>query len=198
MIAVKLLSELGVGYATNIRNVAVIRGSASVWGDLADLLVLQTGKLAGFRQFCTWWDEDGKKWIQALPHETPPFQGIDEFPDDFAAVTALKRDGVEGEIIGSFSVGEAKDMGLWGKRSAGGKPSPWVTAPRNQLLVRSRRRAQRLGFADGMGGVGITEDLVDAGVMEDGGPTPGARPVEFSREGMLPAQEAGDGAGGNE
>lgn len=60
----------------------------------------------------------------------------------------------------TFSIEDAKAAGLWGKAG------PWKQYPTRMLAMRARAFAARDGAADALGGLYVTEEIVDGGQLQ--------------------------------
>jgi len=140
--------EVGVPPMAALQGIASINGRPCIWGDLAIGLVRGSGQ-------CEWI----KEWL-------------DGAGDARKAWCEIKRKGEPEPIRRGFSVADAKNAGLWGKRGQGGQPTPWVTYPERMLQMRARAWALRDGFADVLKGLHIREEVEDTQPMRDVTPPP--------------------------
>jgi len=144
-VALQLGAEIGLSPMQSVQNVGVINGKPAIYGDAAAALVSSSGLLEARDEY---WQAGGKR-------TESPGGNPDEWPDDLTYVVKLKRKGIEGESVGSFSVGDAKRAGLWKKSG------PWSQYPSRMLTMRSRSWAYRAGFADVLGGMYFREEAMD-------------------------------------
>lgn len=126
--------ELGLTPMSSLKNIAVINGRPGIFGDAGKALLLASGKL------------DGAPKIAWSGNPTG---------DDWTCTVTMKRVGLTGEFVGTYSVARAKRANLW--RKAG----PWSNDPDRQLEWRAWWYAARDGFADVLGGIGAGEELQD-------------------------------------
>lgn len=173
--AIELGLEVGVSPFQAVQNIAVIKGTPRIYGDLGAALVQASGNL---------------EW-----------QKVDEIgepdTDTFGIRVTMKRREQDELYVGEYTVGEAKLAGLWGKTTRKGEPTPWVTHPKRMLYWRAWTFAARDGFADCLKGLAIREevDYVDAEVVSVGEPESDARNILDAQLGIdKPALPAG-GAG---
>jgi hypothetical protein len=130
-VAAAMGAELGFTFLQSLRNIAVINGRPSVWGDLALALVMRSGLVADFRE-----------WIEG-----------DE--DTRTAICAGKRTGMPEGRQQAFSVADAKKAGLWGKQG------PWTQYPDRMLQMRARGFLLRDLWPDVMTGFVVREEAMD-------------------------------------
>ncbi len=123
--------EVGLTFVQACRQVMVVNGSPSLWGDAPLGLVMKSGKLEDIQ---TTWSGDG---------------------DKLAVSVTCKRTGVASTVTGEFSVEAAKRAGLWEKSG------PWKQYPRRMLELRARAFALRNLFPDVLLGCAIAEDIQD-------------------------------------
>lgn len=127
--------EVGLTPLMALQRIAVINGRPSIWGDAAIGLVRASG-------LC--------EYVQEL---------ISGEGDHMVAICRAKRKGEKEPIERSFSVGDAKKAGLWGKAG------PWQQYSKRMLQMRARAFTLRDLFADVLGGLYIAEEL--EGLEED-------------------------------
>ncbi len=130
-IAMQMGAGLGFDPMQAIQNIAVINGNPAIYGDAIPALVLSHPACGGMREW---------------------FEG-DEGTDGFSAFCGITRNGKE--EIRSFSVGDAKKAGLWGK------PGPWTQYYKRMLQMRARGFCSRDTFADALKGLKTKEELED-------------------------------------
>jgi hypothetical protein len=124
-----------------VQNIACINGRPAIWGDAVLGLVRASNALELF-------DET--------------FEGT--YPDDdFAAVCTAKRKGDSKPVIRSFSIGDAKQAGLWcqGTKNEKTQLTPWYKYPKRMLQMRARSWALRDGFGDVLKGLRTAEEVMD-------------------------------------
>lgn len=132
MIAIMHGLEIGLAPMTALQRIAVVNGRPTIWGDGAMSLVRGSG-------VCEWITEE-----------------ITGVGDSRTATCEAKRKGDPKTIRRTFSVGEAKKAGLWGKAG------PWTQYETRMLQMRARGFALRDGFADVLGGLYLKEEMDDA------------------------------------
>lgn len=123
--------ELGVPPMQALQGIAVINGTPCVWGDLALALVRNSGLLGGIE-------------------ETSGGEG-----DSYRAICTVKRSDTNEIITREFSIQDAKDADLLGKKG------PWQTYPKRMLQMRARSWSLRDAFADVLKGLQIKEEQQD-------------------------------------
>ena len=126
MVAIQWGAEVGLPAMSALQGIAVINGRPTIYGDAALSL--------------------------AVGH--PQYAGHDEWIIDETAHCLIRRK-VNDEIVETertFSVGEAKRAGLFGKAG------PWKQYPNRMLQMRARGFAIRDSFPDAMKGVSIDDD----------------------------------------
>lgn len=123
--------EVGLKPFQAVQSIAVVNGRPTIWGDAALGLVQASGYLEDFQETL---EGDGETAI---------------------ATCRAKRTDRKTEILGTFSVADAKKAGLWGKQG------PWTQYPKRMLQLRARAFALRDGFPDVLKGIGIREEVAD-------------------------------------
>lgn len=131
-------AELGISNMQSLQGLSVVQGKIGIGGDLA-LALCQAS--AAF--------EDLKEDWKGKPYD-----------DNYGVTITVKRKG-RSETSSSFSVGDAKLAGLWGKRSRDGSPTPWVSYPQRMLRYRALGFVLRDAFPDVLKGIKTTEELKD-------------------------------------
>lgn len=144
MMGVLKAMELGVPPQTGLAGLLPINGRFSVWGDLAAALVQRTGQVE--RQQTA---ELGEPLDESL--------ALGEWPDAFGYRVMYWRKSQADPYIGEFTVRDAKRAGLWNNA----RRQPWVNYPKRMLFNRARAFALRDGFADGLSGLTIAEEIMD-------------------------------------
>lgn len=136
--------EIGVAPQTGLAGLYIINDRLTVYGDLAASLVQRTGKVKD--QTVTWF---GTAFDENLP--------IGEWPLDYGCEVRYWRVGQEQPYIGRFSIRDAKRANLW----MNPKRTPWLLYPKRMLFNRARSLVFKDGFADGLHGMEIAEELID-------------------------------------
>ena len=127
--------EVGLPPMMALQSIAVISGRPTLWGDGAMAIVRATGLLEEFEET------------------------IDGVGENMIAYCKIKRRG-EKPVVHSFSVGDAKKAGLWGKAG------PWTTYPRRMIAMRPRSWCLRDVFADALKGLRIAEEVMDTDLKD--------------------------------
>jgi hypothetical protein len=163
--------EVGVPPMAALQGISSINGRPCIWGDLALGLVRSSGAL-----------ESIKEWLDGP-----------EGADTRIAWCEVKRKGEE-PLRRKFSVADAKNAGLWGKRGQGGQPTPWVTYPERMLGMRARAWALRDAFADVLKGLHIREEVEDIREPRDITPPPPPPGVRVNGKESGPTMDAVQGS----
>lgn len=128
LVAIMAGAELGFAPFQAMQSFAVINGKPNIWGDALPALLWSRG----FKI---------KEW----------FDNEDEPTKAFCRITRPDGD----EIERSFSVGDAKKAGLFGKQG------PWQQYQKRMLQMRARAFAARDGAADVLRGMHVAEEVQD-------------------------------------
>ncbi len=132
MVAALYGRDLGLKFLQSLWCIAVINGRPSVWGDGALAVVLASGQVEDFQEFC----------------------GSDALAAE-GGFCKIKRKGRATPIIVKFTRADAEIAGLWGKSG------PWQNYPGRMLQMRARGFALRDGFADILKGMVFVEETSD-------------------------------------
>lgn len=145
MLGLAAALEAGLPPLYGLRQIAIINGRPTIWGDAAMALIQASGQLENrvVREIGAGFD----------PDRTPR----EQWPDDYGFVVSLFRKGQAEPYQGRFTVGDAKRAKLWDNT----KKVPWFTSPKRMLLVRAQAFPQRDGFADALAGLSIREEIED-------------------------------------
>jgi hypothetical protein len=131
LLAIQHGSEIGLSPMQSLQNIACINGRPAIWGDAALALCLASPVCDGI-------------------HETIEGEG-----DNMTAVCQTSRKGKDANVVGRFSVADAKRAGLWGKSG------PWTQYPKRMLQLRARGFALRDAFPDVLRGLVTAEEAQD-------------------------------------
>jgi len=131
LLAIQHGSEIGLSPMQSLQNIACINGRPAIWGDAALALCLASPVCDGI-------------------HETIEGDG-----DNMTAVCQTSRKGKDANVVGRFSVADAKRAGLWGKSG------PWTQYPKRMLQLRARGFALRDAFPDVLRGLVTAEEAQD-------------------------------------
>lgn len=142
--------EAGLPPVYSVRNIAIINGQASMWGDALMALVQASGKIEDYkvREIGTSFDKDNTD--------------VAKWPLDFGFNVSIKRRNQETPYIGTYTVGDAKRAGLW----LNTKKEPWIKHPLRMLEIRAYTRPLRKGFADVLAGLAVREEVEDYAQIE--------------------------------
>lgn len=136
MLAIQHGSEIGLSPMQSLQNIACINGRPAIWGDAALALCLASPVCDGI-------------------HEVIEGDG-----DNMTAVCKTSRKGKDANVVGRFSVADAKRAGLWGKSG------PWTQYPKRMLQLRARGFALRDAFPDVLKGLVTAEEAQDYPTQE--------------------------------
>lgn len=136
--------ELHVAPQTGLAGLLPLNGRFSVWGDLAAALVQRTGQVE-------------RQTVAELGEPLDESLAVGQWPDDYGFKVCYWRKGQADPYIGEFTVREAKRAGLWNNA----RRQPWILYPKRMLFNRARAFALRDGFADGLAGLTIAEEVMD-------------------------------------
>lgn len=136
LVALQFGAEAGLSPMASLRSVVVIKGRPGWETKAALAIVRQSGQLA-------FYDER-----------------IEGQGDAMAGVVELERVGCPRKIE-RFTVAQAKQAGLWGRKGRDGEPTPWVTYPERMLKARARGFALGDNFGDVLLNLRTREELED-------------------------------------
>jgi hypothetical protein len=138
VIAIQYASQLGLKPLVALRQIAVVNGTPSIFGDLPLALVYQSGQLETIDEF--YFDREGKK----ITYENGNLAS-----EVFGHVTIVKRKGDPTILESFFTLDDAARAGL---------NSPvWKAYPKRMLKYRSRSQALKDKFPDALAGASIAE-----------------------------------------
>jgi hypothetical protein len=146
MVALQYLAEIGLPGISGLRNVMVVNGLPTLWGDLPLTLVRKSGKLGKFREWI--FDENGLEICPTNKNLKSEIAGA----ACFAQRLTVQPDGsitVE-EKEAWFTVADARLAGLWGGRV-------WKVYPRRMLQMRPRSQILKDLFGDVLLGGALLE-----------------------------------------
>lgn len=156
-----------------IRQIAVIHGTPSIFGDLPLSLVQRTGKLKHFREYLI--DEEYEEIRVSNKNLKAPF---------FAAVCEIEREGYPREefvytIDDAILAGQIKDIKkLAGEALSKYQLTPWYKHVKKMMRYKARILALQSQFADALNGVSIGEDY---GAYESGNEIKDVTPNGFDK-----------------
>lgn len=140
-------AQLKLPPQASLRNIAVIEGTPSLFGDLPLALAQRHSEYMYYSEFVI--DSNYQKIC---------FENKNLDAEIFAAVVLLQRKGMKDPESFSFSVKDAKDAGIYKLKTAKGYDTVWAKYPKDMLIRKARIRALRALFADALSGAGIAED----------------------------------------
>lgn len=141
-LVVQMGREAGLSTMKALQSIDVIEGQPAWKTKAALAMVRASGKMAGFKA---------------------TLQGKE---DGYGAVAWSKRKDTGEEMTRTFTVGEAKQAKLWGKKSREGKPTPWVLYPQRMLLARAISFLMKDLYGDVLGGWATSEEQFDIATHE--------------------------------
>ena len=140
--------EAGLPPLYGLRQIAIINGRPTIWGDGAMALVQQRSLISEYTE------------EQVGP--VPTDKDLSKWDDDYGWRVTIKRRGQQGSYVGTFTVGMAKRSRLW----LNAKKVPWLEYPDRMLKIRARAFPLRDGFADALAGLAIREEVEDMHMEE--------------------------------
>jgi hypothetical protein len=131
LIALQMGAEIGLPPMQALKNIAVINGRPTIWGDALLAIAYSKGLIDDINETIT---GDG---------------------DQRTATCTIQRRGNTTPTTRTFSVTNAKTAGLWGKSG------PWTQYPDRMLQMRARGFALRDAVPDALGGFTLAEEAQD-------------------------------------
>lgn len=139
--------EAGLPPLYGLRQIAIIQGRPVIWGDAA-LALVQSKNLI-------------EEYVATPVGEIPQEKDLTKWPDSFGYHVKIKRRNTAGYYEHTFTVGDARRAHLWAGTFTGKPKVPWLEHPLRMLLIRARAFPLRDGFADGLAGLAIREEVED-------------------------------------
>jgi len=131
LIALQMGAEIGLPPMQALKNIAVINGRPTIWGDALLAIAYSKGLI-----------EDINETITTQNDET-------------IATCTIKRRGNTTPTTRTFTSVDARRAGLWGKTG------PWTQYPNRMLQMRARGFALRDAVPDALGGFTLAEEAQD-------------------------------------
>lgn len=163
LVAWNYAAQLGLPPQPSLRNIAVIHGTPSLFGDLPLALAQKHADYVWHEEFCI--DVDYKKIC---------FENKNLEAGVFAAVCIVMRKGMKAPESFHFTWDEATRAGINDAKTSSGKATVWANYPQVMLTRKARAIMLRAKFADALCGANIAEhdlneapDLVDVTHSED-------------------------------
>lgn len=155
--------EVGLKPMAALRNIYVVNGMPTIWGDSAMGLIHRHNLVEDFVVTVLGAEKGAgpARTAGQMPDYEPT---ISDFGDDFGYRVDMKRRGTVTPFWGEFTVRDARRAGLWKKHDV------WVKHPKPMLFARARSIPQRMGFSDALGGLAITEEARDHAFVSGGEP----------------------------
>jgi hypothetical protein len=166
--AIQMGLEIGLSPMQALQSIAVINGRPGIYGDAAKALVESSGLMTAYDQ---WFELDGKKLTTADGFNRTPT--VAELKSESLMCCVMSKRGERPPLVTTFSVGDAKAAGLWGKTG------PWSQYPPRMLMFRARGFNLRDNFGDVLKGLRSVEELRDMPEAEES-PTPASGPKTAS------------------
>lgn len=168
MTGMQFAIELGLKPMTALRQIAVIQGTPSLYGDLPLSLCYSAGKLEWIKEY--YFDSKG----QRITVENGNIAA-----EAFGAVCIVKRKGDSEPLESAFTLEDAKRANLM-------KNPVWSSYPKRMLRYRARSQALKDKFPDCLNGVAIAEYDFDAVPdLEPVTETTGATPKEQMKQDII-------------
>ncbi len=153
--AIQMGLEIGLSPMQSLQSIAVINGRPGIYGDAAKALVESSELMTAYDQ---WFEMDGKKLTTAEGHNRTPT--VAEMKNESLMCCVMSRRLQRPPLVTTFSVGDAKAAGLWGKTG------PWSQYPARMLMFRARGFNLRDNFGDVLKGLRTTDELQDMPLAE--------------------------------
>lgn len=139
LVAFQMALELGLPPLTGIRQIAIVNGNPSLYGDLPLAVVQQSGNMESIREYHI--DDKGKEICT---------ENGNLAADAWGAVCIVKRKGDIETLETFFTMEDAKKAALLG--------SPvWKKYPKRMLKYRARGQALKDKFSDSLNGISQME-----------------------------------------
>lgn len=132
---------------TAIRQIANIKGTPAIFGDLPLALVQRSGQLNYFRE--VWFDKD---------YNEIKYENKNLHCEAWGSVTFIRRSGAEEIRSYAFTLDDARAAGMLPGRN---KDVPWEKYPKQMLRYKARNLGLKSEFADYINGVAIAESDFD-------------------------------------
>jgi hypothetical protein len=137
--AMQFALELGLKPLTAMRQIAVVKGTPCLFGDLPLSLCYSSGKLEAIKE--VWLDKDGREINLANKNLTA---------QAYAAFCVVKRKGDPEPLEAFFTMDDAQNAGLLNSPT-------WKAYPKRMLRYRARSQALKDKFPDCLNGISIAE-----------------------------------------
>jgi len=145
----------------SLRNIAVIKGTPSLFGELPLALVQKHPDFISIQEFTI--DKDYNRIC---------FENKNLNTEVFGGVCVLHRKGMEKPQSFAFTVEDATRAGINAPKTSTGQDTVWFKYPQIMYVRRARSMAIKSLFADAITGASIMEhDYSDAYDLRDVGPT---------------------------
>lgn len=140
----------------SLRNIAVIEGTPSLFGDLPLALVQRHDEFLDYSEM-----------VCDKEYEEICFENKNLNAEHFAAVVFIQRKGMKKPKSYSFTVEDATKAGINKEKTKNGRETVWAKYPKDMLIRKARIRAIRAHFADALSGAQIAEDFGYAPDLKD-------------------------------
>lgn len=138
--ATQFALELGLKPLSALRQIAVVKGTPTVFGDLPLSMCLASGKMEWIKE--KYFDKDSKEISMENKNLSAQV---------YAATCIVKRRGDPEPLEAFFTMSDAERAGLTKING------PWITYPKRMLRYRARSQALKDKFPDCLNGISIAE-----------------------------------------
>lgn len=145
-LAINLGMEVGLTVTASIQNIMVVNNRASVWGDAAQALVIQSGKLESMKEFSIYQKDGQRVYLTAADRVEAGMTYI-------GFRCEMRRVNFPDMVSAEFTVEDAKAAGLLSKDN-------WKY-PKKMCKHRARNDCRQSLFADVLMGMTAAEDVED-------------------------------------
>lgn len=149
-------AQLNLPPQPSLRNIAVIEGTPSLFGDLPLALVQRHKEFLSYKEFTI--DKD---------YNPMKFENKNLDAEVYAGVVLIQRKGMEKPESFSFTLEDAENAGILKLKTQNGKDTVWKKYLKDMIIRKARIRAIRAHFADALCGSGIAEDFNYAPDLRD-------------------------------
>lgn len=154
-------AQLNLPPQPSLRNIAVIKGTPSLFGDLPLALVQRHKQFFAHEEYCI--DANYNRICFENKNLSAPI---------WAGVVMLQRIGMSKPQSFAFTVDDATRAGINAQKTKNGEDTVWAKYPQDMYIRKARIRAIRALFADALTGAAIAEDENYAPDLIDVTPSP--------------------------
>jgi hypothetical protein len=153
MVAFQYGAEIGLTPMTSLNYIAVINGRPSLWGEVLVARAFNLGLMADIGYA---WEFDGKHLSECeIPTEK------DKMEDSLTCIVSTKRKGSETYKQSRYSVGDARQAGLWTSSK-----QPWIKTPKRMLQARARGNNMKDYYPEIFGPFALAEDMIEVEAVQ--------------------------------